>query len=99
MSTLARILLTGTGRKRGLTEKLAALEAGPVTILSTLGFLSTLLMSLYLRYPLLVISNDGFLNLPPVKSLLGHLNVRIVGRQSLQSLQSLKKCPRLSRTR
>ncbi|MCA9817262.1 MAG: hypothetical protein H6677_07365 [Candidatus Obscuribacterales bacterium] len=91
LSTLARILLTGTGRKRGLTEKLAALEAGPVTILSTLGFLSTLLMSLYLRYPLLVISNDGFLNLPPVKSLLGHLNVRIVGRQSLQSLQSLKK--------
>lgn len=93
LNTLARIFLTGSGRKKGLTESLAAIETGPVTILSKLGFLSTLLMSLYLRYPLLVSSDDGFLNLPPVKTLLEHLNVKIAGKQALEDtvLQPPKK--------
>ncbi|MBI1269044.1 hypothetical protein GC174_01280 [bacterium] len=86
LNTLARIFLTGTGRKKTLTESLAAVETGPVTILSELGFLSTLLMSLYLRYPLLVLSDDGFLNLPPVKTLLDYLNVKIAGKQALESM-------------
>lgn len=93
LNTLARIFLTGSGRKKGLTESLAAIETGPVTILSKLGFLSTLLMSLYLRYPLLVSSDDGFLNLPPVKTLLEHLNVKIAEKQALEDtvLQPPKK--------
>lgn len=86
LNTLSRIFLTGTGRKKTLTDKLAAIETGPVTILSKLGFLSTLLMSLYLRYPLLVLSDDGFLNLPPVKTLLEHLNVKIAGKQALEDI-------------
>ncbi len=82
LSRLAAIFLWGAGRKDLLLKQFRQFESlSSALIESQLSAVTTILVSLYLRCPLTMVTRDGFLHMSGVKAFLAFLSVKIAASE------------------
>lgn len=82
LSRIAAIFLWGAGRKDLLLKQFKQFESlSSARIESQLSAVTTILVSLYLRCPLTMVTRDGFLHMSPVKAFLAFLSVKIAASE------------------